>query len=250
MLAGDRYGNDGALTMDRRGFLRSSLAGLLFLSSPYLGEAATRTYRIQKGDTLNKIARLHGVTVSELKRLNGLRSDAIQAGRELKIPVTTLGSVAEVAALTRKLSIPLAPWSMVVGHHSAIEQGNAAIYHRGHLQRGMKNGLAYHFVIGNGIDSGDGEIEIGPRWINQQAGGHVRSAAVNARGIGICLVGNFEKRKPSARQVESLVALIGYLKKEVIKGDFTFAVHREIDPGHTVCPGRLFPVESLRKRLG
>jgi hypothetical protein len=44
------------------------------------------------------------------------------------------------------------------GSYSAIKDGNAASYDRAHRRRGMENGLAYHFVIGNGVDSGDGEI--------------------------------------------------------------------------------------------
>ena len=43
----------------------------------------------------------------------------------------------------------------------------------------MQNGLAYHFLIGNGIDSGDGEVEIGPRWKRQLLGGHVKNYKIN-----------------------------------------------------------------------
>lgn len=39
-----------------------------------------------KGDSLTKIARVHGVTVPELKTANGLSSDLIRIGQVLSIP--------------------------------------------------------------------------------------------------------------------------------------------------------------------
>ena len=48
----------------------------------------------------------------------------------------------------------------------------------------MSNGLAYHFVIGNGSSSGNGEIEIGSRWTRQINGGHVASDYLNNIAIG------------------------------------------------------------------
>ncbi|MGE9292694.1 MAG: peptidoglycan recognition protein family protein, partial [Puniceicoccales bacterium] len=129
---------------------------------------------------------------------------------------------------------------------SAIEQGNAAIYGSAHERRGMENGLAYHFVIGNGIDSGDGEIEIGPRWHKQLRGGHVRSTQVNDVGIGICLVGNFENHPPTPRQHTSLILLVDYLRDNCVARDYTFTVHKWVDGGnHTLCPGKHFPYKEM-----
>ena len=45
-----------------------------------------KTYKVQPGDTLSSIARDHGVTIEALRAANGMNSDTIQAGRELKIP--------------------------------------------------------------------------------------------------------------------------------------------------------------------
>jgi membrane-bound lytic murein transglycosylase D len=44
------------------------------------------TYRVRRGDTLYDIARKFGVSVSELKRANGLRGSRIYPGDVLKIP--------------------------------------------------------------------------------------------------------------------------------------------------------------------
>ena len=45
----------------------------------------TRYHRIRRGETLSTIAKRYGVTVSQLKRWNGMRSNRIRAGRRLKI---------------------------------------------------------------------------------------------------------------------------------------------------------------------
>ncbi len=47
------------------------------------------TYRIRRGDTLADIAKIHGVTISDLKRWNALRSDRIYPGNELTIYTRT-----------------------------------------------------------------------------------------------------------------------------------------------------------------
>ena len=175
-----------------------------------------------------------------------LRADAAVKRRSANTELFTRN----VREQTKALSIKPDRWRWIVGHHSAIKYGNAAIYDRTHRQRGMENGLAYHFVIGNGIDSGDGEIEIGSRWLKQLKGGHVHREDINETGIGICLVGNFEDTKPTSKQLAAFQELVDYLRSDVVGRKIRFAVHREIDPGRTVCPGRYFPVARMHRRYG
>ena len=42
-------------------------------------------YTVRRGDTLYKVASKHGISVSKLKKLNGLRSDKIRVGQKLKV---------------------------------------------------------------------------------------------------------------------------------------------------------------------
>lgn len=51
--------------------------------------AAAATYRVKKGDSLYVIARRNGLSVRELKRLNGLRSDALKPGQKLLLARVT-----------------------------------------------------------------------------------------------------------------------------------------------------------------
>lgn len=44
------------------------------------------THKIKSGENLGRIAQRYGVTVDAIKKANGLKSDAIRAGAELKIP--------------------------------------------------------------------------------------------------------------------------------------------------------------------
>lgn len=145
---------------------------------------------------------------------------------------------------------PVRNWQMIVIHHSATKVGNAAAFDAAHRARGMINGLAYHFVIDNGSDDmPDGFIETGPRWIKQLYGGHSRQAYVNEHGIGICLVGDFSRSQPTAKQLDSLVLLIRGLQEQFhIPDDHVFG-HGEVIGEYSECPGRDFPWDELHKRL-
>lgn len=212
-----------------------------------------RVYTVKRGDTLSRIASRNNVSLSALRTRNGLKSDRILVGQRLVIPAPGATEpqykyINEVVRVTSQLNISKDRWTYIVGHHSGVDRGNAASYGRYHREeRKMENGLAYHFVIGNGIDSGDGEVEIGPRWYKQLQGGHVRNHEVNQNGIGICLVGNFEKHPPTANQMEAFKELVSYLKANVVAPNCKFAVHREIDRNHTVCPGRHFPTAAMHR---
>ncbi len=207
-------------------------------------------HEVARGDTLGGIAITHGVSVRDLKRANNLSGDVIRVGQKLHIPnaVEAEDLLRVVRATTRNIAVRVNNWNTIVVHHSAIKYGNAAIYDRAHRQRGMTNGLAYHFIIGNGIDSGDGEIEVGPRWKKQLQGGHVKSHKVNLTGIGICLVGNFEQTHPSHRQLAAFTQLMDWLRGEIIPKATRFVGHLELKGEQTLCPGKYFPLAAMHAR--
>jgi hypothetical protein len=144
-------------------------------------------------------------------------------------------------------------WQFIVVHNSGTRQGNAAAfdyYHR-HFRR-MQNGLAYHFVIGNGTSTGNGQIEVGDRWRRQINGGHVHSDYLNNIALGICLVGDFNRDQPTRAQLDCCEELIRYLRQRCGKvGDHYPIVkpHREVNPPRwaTDCPGDAFPYSWFRR---
>ncbi len=144
-------------------------------------------------------------------------------------------------------------WQYIVVHNSGTKQGNARIFANYHRNvRKMKNGLAYHFVIGNGTSSGNGEIEIGSRWTDQINGGHVASDYLNNIAIGICFVGDFNRSQPTPAQLAALEELIRYLRDRVGKSKGRAAIvkaHREINPKPTDCPGDRFPYRWFHRRF-
>ena len=140
-------------------------------------------------------------------------------------------------------------WRCIVIHHSATEVGGAERFTRAHRARGFDE-LGYHFVIGNGTDTADGQVEVGPRWPAQKYGAHCRSPDdyYNEHGIGICLVGNFDDDRPTAAQMESLKKLVRHLSKTYgIPADKVFT-HGGVT-GMTHCPGKNFDLRALRKSL-
>lgn len=140
------------------------------------------------------------------------------------------------------------PWTHIVLHHTATASDNAASIDRFHRHlRGWANGLGYHFVIGNGSRSEDGEIEVGHRWRRQLAGAHCQADDMNRKAIGICFVGSFEAGPgPTDAQVLAGIGLVRYLTRRFSIPPENILGHREVPGGDTLCPGKFFPLELMR----
>jgi len=141
-------------------------------------------------------------------------------------------------------------WEFVVLHHTASSGGSVESIHEAHLRKKDKNGnpwlgIGYHFLIGNGNGMGDGEIQPTFRWREQLQGAHAGSNDYNQRGIGICLVGNFEDQHPSDAQLQAVERLVATLKQEYGITAERVVGHAEVKA--TACPGKHFPLDSVRE---
>jgi len=153
----------------------------------------------------------------------------------------------------RRAPVKRRRWQFIVVHNSGTRQGNARVfdyYHR-HVRR-MQNGLAYHFVIGNGTSTGNGQVEVGDRWRRQINGGHVHSDYLNNISLGICLVGDFNRDQPTRAQLDACEELIRFLRERCGKtdrGTIPVRPHREMNPPRwpTDCPGDDFPYSWFRR---
>lgn len=177
------------------------------------------------------------------------RQDA-KIARTARVAFSVCLGVMAVCFLSFAEVAPVRQWDIIVIHHSATRAGSAEAFDAAHRARGMINGLAYHFVIDNGTDNmADGFVETGPRWVKQMHGGHCRQGNINERGIGICLVGNFSRDEPTAKQMESLVLLVRGLQEQFKIPDDHILGHGEVIGEFSECPGKEFPWEGFRKRL-
>jgi len=168
-------------------------------------------------------------------------------------PVSYRYLTSSVIDAIRRAPVKRRRWQFIVVHNSGTRQGNARVfdyYHR-HVRR-MQNGLAYHFVIGNGTSTGNGQIEVGDRWRRQINGGHVHSDYLNNISLGICLVGDFNRDQPTRAQLDACEELIRYLRDRCGKterGTIPVKPHRDINPPRwpTDCPGDAFPYSWFRR---
>jgi len=222
---------------------------------------APRQYTVKSGDTLGSIAVAHGTTIATITGTNQIPDpNNLKIGQVLIIPA---GTKTPEAAVTERYPLPVGlkrildatpanktKWKYIVIHHSATRNGTLQgmeMYHRN--KKRMENGLAYHFVIGNGRGMPDGKIEIGNRWKRQIKGGHLASDHLNSMAIGICLVGNFEVDRPSAAQMQNLQALVSYLRKRCNIPKSGVRTHTQINTKPTACPGKHFPTSYLLNNL-
>jgi hypothetical protein len=140
------------------------------------------------------------------------------------------------------------PWKYIVVHHSANATGGLDQIDRDHRKILGFEGCGYHFVIGNGTDSPDGQIEIANRWLDQKNGVHCRNGRdpeVNEYGIGICLIGNLDQAEPTPKQVAAARALVAYLAQRYqVPGD-RVGSHDRFADGPTACPGKYFPSQAI-----
>ncbi len=235
------------------------------------GAPAFIEHVVARGETLGSIAARYKVAPADIRTGNSLKNpDLIKPGQVLRIAGSDTAAAeaapsappppaaeppgrrlpAAIQAALDSARVRPGRWKHLVIHHSATNEGSGAGMDRYHREeRRMENGLAYHFVVGNGNGMTDGSIFVGRRWNEQLAGGHVVSPELNEKSIGICLVGDFEKRPPTRRQMASLEALCRALLRRAALDHSAVTTHRHIHPGHTLCPGRHFPAEHLRQAL-
>ena len=231
----------------------------LIISSANATTANDITYVVKRGDTLYDLAAANHLSVDELARRNGLEKDyQLKIGDRLTLPATAESAPkttpqdpyaelpASISSAIRSASVVRGRWKYIVVHHSGVDEGTMKGMDRYHREvRHMENGLAYHFVIGNGHGMGNGEIAVGNRWKKQLDGGHLASLAQDKIALGICLVGNFDKSAPTTAQMQSLNVLVRALMERCdIPADHV-KTHQQINIIGTRCPGSHFPTTSF-----
>lgn len=145
-------------------------------------------------------------------------------------------------------------WKYIVIHHSAGNYGNINFLQKVHRERQANDpidAIPYHFVIGNGNGLEDGEITSDTRKKYNIWGAHVSGKNIdrNARGIGICLIGNFEKNLVSEKQYRALVELTKELMDKYSIPLENITGHGNTPGESTKCPGNMFPMEKFLREI-
>lgn len=159
-------------------------------------------------------------------------------------PTRSLDSIFETRA-----PIEAGRWKGVVVHHSGAPMGSPESITKDHNDRGFR-GLGYHFVISNGQGAPDGQVFVGYRWQDQLPGVHVAGPLAeqfNRETIGICLVGDGERREFTEAQLASLARLVVALREQTDLPAEAIHLSRDVSP--TSAPGRLFPEAMFRELI-
>lgn len=112
---------------------------------------------------------------------------------------------------------------LIILHHSASENTSVEMIHKVHLNNGWA-GIGYHYYIRE-----DGTVYEGRP--TAYVGSHC--PANNSKSIGICLEGDFRKRKPTDKQIKSMNELIVELRKK-FTGIARVLNHKDLYA--TLCP--------------
>jgi hypothetical protein len=155
-------------------------------------------------------------------------------------------------------SIEIQPgrWQAIVIHHSGSYAGTVRDMAQQQAHDWGFPSIGYHFVIGNGNGEYDGDIITCPRWFNQEPGAHVAermpgaqpdAAWFNGNSIGICLIGNGERRGFTDSQMKSLMTLVRNLQQKC--GIPSSAVFMHSDLVQVASPGAYFPRQTFTLAL-
>ncbi len=140
----------------------------------------------------------------------------------------------------------------VIVHHSATRDSGTVSWgaiRRYHTDTLGWSAIGYHAGVEMTTDPGAGltaETFMGRPWhVN---GAHCRHAGMNRKGLGVCLVGNFDEVAPPPAQLERAAELVDMwcrlfsIPLDNIKG------HRDYHPSKT-CPGNLFDLDAFRDQV-
>lgn len=133
----------------------------------------------------------------------------------------------------------------IVIHHSAgkdsVTRDWDAIREM-HLGKGWKD-IGYHY----GIEEEGSMTTVMTGRSLDNGGAHCPQQGMNRKGIGICVVGNFEIAPPSPQKISALASLCVKLCRE-----HDIPVKNILPHSHfknTLCCGRYFPLDYLKNLI-
>lgn len=130
-------------------------------------------------------------------------------------------------------------WTHIIIHNTGAWEKNPRQVKDYHLSLGWRD-VGYNYLIDYA-----GAVHIGrPLDI---PGAHCTAYDMNRRGIGVALLGDFNEKKPTANQINSLYALctklcaVKHIQPECI------LAHGEVPGAATACPGKHLDISAVRR---
>ena len=151
-----------------------------------------------------------------------------------------------------KVKKSLRPWHHIVIHHSASFKGSTSGIDKHHREVNNWDGIGYHFVIGNGKGMRLGRIEYTFRWNQQREGAHAGGLdkRYNEQGIGICIIGHFDKEQPAPFLFNRCAELCACLIESIPTLNINSIIgHNDVPGKDTKCPGDHFSVFLLQRKV-
>jgi len=237
---------------DRRGFLELSSPPHSLLFTPGTSVAHVNGQEIGLGSPLARRGRDYSLRGSDAQLVRAAYLGSRTESEPFVLPEITRKPVSNALPAMWEPARHARSWSRIVVHHTATKRDCCAHIDLAHRRRGWDQGCGYHFVIGNGTMSGNGETEVGRRWVHQIHGAHTRITGDrtnfwNENGIGVVVVGNFEQQRVSDEQLGALVDLVRKLQARFGISSDHVVRHGEVDA--TMCPGAYFPWAEFKRRL-
>lgn len=142
---------------------------LQIVSSTKSTVTGQRNHKIKKGESLYSIATKYGTTADKLKKANGLKSNAIHPGKNLKIPGKGIVSKSKVSRISAApiddfVKLETEPYCSTYTSDSLLSritivpdgQGRTAMYNlNGFVVENDQPGIVYHTIGVNGAKLSD-----------------------------------------------------------------------------------------------
>lgn len=141
----------------------------------------------------------------------------------------------------------------IVVHHSItprdlnadVTEASFNTTHKGKEYPKSRSGwyIGYHYVV-----FGDGEVRQYRQ--DNETGAHCRENLMNFKGLGICMVGNFDREQPSKAQALATLKLIKQLQERYKIPSTNITLHRDHalnsqGKPYKSCPGNNIPDDLI-----
>ena len=147
------------------------------------------------------------------------------------------------AVFDTRVPVTAGRWRYIYIHHSRTPAGTAATV------TADEGGPCDHFVIGNGDGCVDGEIQLTQQWTQQLSITHPPGGVthVDPSCISICLIGDFDRTRPTATQARRLTELVATLQTRLhISAGHVLTIDQ---PASSAGIGHRFPLTSLQSQI-